>query len=144
MLASLPVTISLAGRVGQHFDPHTMIAGFQCHTRGVELSSAGRDRIDARVRGKRTRDVVLSVRADGALAVTCSCPAQSYGQTHCKHVWAALLEIDRQGAFEELRGTRRALDLVAADAVANANAPAAKKKTAAAVKKKKAAAKKRP
>ncbi len=82
-----------------------MIKGFACHARGVEILQTGRAHVRARVRSKRTYEVDL--RAEGGrLLIACSCPARSMGIAACKHAWAALLEVDRQGGLEDLRGTR--------------------------------------
>lgn len=121
-MAALPsFSISLAGRVGHLFDPQTILQGFVCHTKGVELTSHGKARIDARVKGKRTHAVALA-SLDGALSVACSCPAKSYGQSYCKHLWAALLEVDRHGGLDELRTTRAPLDVIPSQASASASA----------------------
>ena len=123
-MAALPsLSISLAGRVGHLFDPQTILQGFVCHTKGVELTSRGNARIDARVKGKRTHAVALA-SLDGALSVACSCPAKSYGQSYCKHLWAALLEVDRHGGLDDLRTTRAPLDVIASVA-SEASDPAA-------------------
>ncbi len=82
-----------------------MLQGFACHARGVELRDANGTRVHARVRSKRLHDVELRAK-EGRLLVACSCPAQSMGLEVCKHAWAALLEVDRQGALEDLRVRR--------------------------------------
>ena len=98
-------SLSIAGRAGHAFTPHAMIEGFACHARGVELAACGPSRVHARVRSKRVHDVHL--RADrGKLAVACTCPARSLGLDVCKHVWAALLEVDRNDGLTDLRGSR--------------------------------------
>ena len=117
MAAQPYVSISLAGRVGYLFDPQTILQGFVCHTKGVVLTPHGKARIDALVNGKRTHAVALASR-NGTLEVACSCPAKSYGQSYCKHLWAALLEVDRHGALEDLRTSRAPLDVVASEAIA--------------------------
>lgn len=98
-------TLSIAGRAGHAFTAHAMMEGFACHARGVEMPAAGPARVHARVRSKRVHDVHLRAEK-GRLLVSCSCPARSFGLEVCKHVWAALLEVDRHDALGELRTTR--------------------------------------
>jgi hypothetical protein len=105
--------MSLAGRAGYKFEPPTMLQGFACHGRGVELCEATPKHVRARVRSKRVHDVDLHARG-GRLVVGCSCPARSFGQTVCKHVWAALLEVDRQGGLEDLHAVKGMLPVDAA------------------------------
>lgn len=108
LASSSSPTGSIAGRAGHRFEVHTMLQGFACHARGVEIVETGPAHVRARVRSKRTHEVEL--RADGGrLLVGCSCPARSMGIAACKHAWAALLEVDRQGGLEDLRGMRGVL-----------------------------------
>lgn len=103
--SSVTSTLSIAGRAGHASTPSAMLDGFACHARGVELASSEPLRVHARVRSKRVHDVHL--RAEhGRLVVACTCPARSLGLVVCKHVWAALLEIDRHGGLSDLRRTR--------------------------------------
>ncbi len=104
---------SISGRAGHAFTVHTMIEGFACHARGVELTKRESRHAEARVRGKRLHDVALDVQIDkGRLAVTCSCAAESMGIV-CKHAWAALLEVDREGGLEDVASIRGVLPVVA-------------------------------
>src|SRR5262249_7956305 len=100
-----PLLLSIAGRVGHAFEVQTMIAGFACHARGVEISSFDGKSAHAVVKSKRSHTVDFRV-ATGKLLVKCSCPAESMGIHPCKHTWAALLEIDKQGALADLRMKR--------------------------------------
>lgn len=104
---------SISGRAGHAFTVHTMIEGFACHARGVELTKRESRHAEARVRGKRLHDVALDVQIDkGRLTVTCSCAAESMGIV-CKHAWAALLEVDREGGLEDVASIRGVLPVVA-------------------------------
>lgn len=78
----------------------------------ANVSEAG---LEADVKGKRVQHVRLRVHADGRLASGCTCAAKLLGPAACRHVWATLLEIDRQGALDGLRRTQRALALTALD-----------------------------
>jgi uncharacterized Zn finger protein len=104
---------SIAGRAGHGFEVHTMLRGFACHARGVEILETGPAHVRARVRSKRTYEVDL--RAEGGrLLIGCTCPARSMEVAACKHAWAALLEVDRQGGLEDLRGVRGVLPVAPA------------------------------
>lgn len=119
-----PLSISVAGRAGHAFEPHAMLQGFACHARGVELTYSTSTHVRARVRSKRMHDVEL--RSDhGRLVIACSCPARSLGLEVCKHAWAALLEVDRQGGLDDLRWTRGALVVDAAPLEPKDGSPAA-------------------
>lgn len=87
-----------------------MIAGFACHARGVELSAFDGKSAHAIVKSKRAHTVDFRI-SSGKLLVRCSCPAESMGVHPCKHTWAALLEIDKQGGLADLRTRRGALVL---------------------------------
>jgi hypothetical protein len=97
--------LSIAGRAGHAFTAPAMMQGFVCHARGVELVSNSHARVHARVRSKRTHDVLLRAE-DGRLSIGCTCVARTYGLDFCKHAWAALLEVDRQDGLGDLRRTR--------------------------------------
>ena len=101
-LCSSACPTSIAGRAGQAFPLHSMLQGFVCHTRGVELVTVSASVVKARVRSKRTHDVELRVDR-GRLMIACSCPSRSFGLAGCKHAWAALLECDRQNGLADLR-----------------------------------------
>jgi len=81
----------------------------------VALSNVSESGLDAEVKGKRTLHVRLRV-AEGRLAAACTCSAKVLGPAHCRHVWAALLEADRQAVLGSLRATPRALALVVLEA----------------------------
>lgn len=104
-LSVSPLSVSVAGRVGHAFAPPAMLKGFECHTRGVELLDSAPDHVVARVRGPRAQDVDLRVTS-GRLVIKCTCPSDSMTPDPCRHAWAALLEIDRQGLLDDLRTKR--------------------------------------
>lgn len=88
-----------------------MIAGFACHARGVEIEAADAKSARAVVKSKRVHTVDLRAK-DGTLAAQCSCPADEMGTFPCKHVWAALLEIDKLGGLADLRAKRGPLTVI--------------------------------
>jgi hypothetical protein len=102
---------SLAARVARHFPSQACVAGFTLlasdRVTVANVSPAG---ADATVRGKRSRSVRLRSRGD-ALMVSCTCWPTSIDVGACKHVWAALLAIDRSGGLERLREGSRPLAL---------------------------------
>jgi hypothetical protein len=111
--AALPEArrVSLADRVARAFPPLACVHGFRYFARRrVDLTNVTELGLEADVRGKRTQRVRLRVD-EGRLGVTCSCAAKVLGPSACRHVWAALLEIDRQGLLATLRCTERPLAL---------------------------------
>lgn len=104
--------VSIADRVAQGFAPLACVRGFRYFTRRrVALSNVSESGLDAEVKGKRTLHVRLRVDG-GRLAAACSCSAKVLGPAHCRHVWATLLEVDRQALLGSLRSTPRVLALV--------------------------------
>ena len=112
----VPKRASLADRVARAFPPLACVRGFRYFARRrVDLANVSESGLDAEVKGQRVQHVRLRIQ-DGRLASGCSCAAKVLGPAACRHVWATLLEIDRQGAFDTLRGTQRALALTALEA----------------------------
>lgn len=104
--------IAIADRVARAFPPLSCVRGFRYFTRNrVTLSEVSESGLDADVKGKRSHHVRLRVD-DGRLAAACTCCAKVLGPASCRHVWATLLEVDRQGALGLLRSTPRVLALV--------------------------------
>src|SRR6476661_204629 len=92
--------VAIADRVARAFPPLSCVRGFRYFTKNrVVLSEVSESGLDADVKGKRSHHVRLRVD-DGRLAAS------------CRHVWATLLEADRQGALASLRSTPRVLALV--------------------------------
>ncbi len=117
--------MAIADRAAQGFAPLACVRGFRYFARKrVALSNVSDAGLDAEVKGKRTLHVRL--RVDGErLAAACTCSAKLLGPARCRHVWATLLETDRQGLFGALRTTSRTLALVALDAAPARDRPAA-------------------
>lgn len=105
--------MSIADRVARTFSPLACVRGYRYYARQRVVLTTVTDRtIEAEVRGKRTQLVRLVV-VDGRIGVTCSCAAKLLGPAACRHVWATLLEVDRQGLLPTLRELDRSLALVA-------------------------------
>jgi hypothetical protein len=123
--SSLKPGAALADRVAKSFPPHACVGGFAAfHRNEVTIVAHGDDAVNASVKTKRTRRVALRARG-GALLVACTCAAPTLGFIGCKHVWAALLEIDRQGALASLRGERSAVRVGVLPPEETAGAPGA-------------------
>ncbi|MDB4945075.1 MAG: hypothetical protein JWP97_4609 [Labilithrix sp.] len=106
-----PKRINVADRVARSFPPTACVVGYQYFARKrVDLLSVSASAIEAEVKGKRTHRASLRA-AGGKLAAACTCTASLVGPAACRHVWAALLEVDRQSLFESLRATERSLPL---------------------------------
>lgn len=124
--------VRIARRVGASFSPRACMLGFGYFARdAVELARVTEDEVDAVVRGRRTHEVALRAAPDGfgELRASCTCTPTSLGASPCRHLWAALLEVDRRGALACLR--RSAGTLALADLVPpkTAKAPDTTKKT---------------
>lgn len=95
--------LTLADRLGHAFPAQALARGFAVWKRArVVIEEEAPGRVTAKVRGTRTRDVVLEVQGP-ALFVRCTCPARALEQPGCKHVWATLLEVDRRAGLASLR-----------------------------------------
>ena len=98
--------IMIADRAGKSFLPNAHAQGFARWKGGnVSIEQESTSTVVAKVRGARTYDVVLR-EEQGKLLVHCTCPARTFDRPGCKHVWAALLEVDRRGALTALRERR--------------------------------------
>jgi hypothetical protein len=101
--------IPISDRAGKAFPVHAHTHGFARWKSGaVSIENETATSVVAKVRGQRTRNVVLQEER-GRLLVSCTCPARTFERPGCKHAWAALLEIDRRGALPNLRSTRAPL-----------------------------------
>jgi hypothetical protein len=122
--------VSLADRVARGFPPLACVRGFRYFARKrVSVSNVSESGLDADVRGKRTLHVRLRAQ-NGQLAAACTCSAKVLGAARCRHVWATLLEADRQALLGSLRTTCRTLALVGLDAGPKPKAPAATRRRA--------------
>jgi hypothetical protein len=100
---------AIADRAGKSFPVHAHKEGFaRWKGGGVSIEEETATSVVAKVRGQRTRDVIVR-HEKGQLLVGCSCPARTFDLPGCKHAWATLLEIDRRGALPNLRATRASL-----------------------------------
>jgi hypothetical protein len=104
---------SVAARVARAFPAPALVAGWPLfHRDRIVLRAASARAVDAVVRSGRTRRVRLEACGEDALGVACSCTPRAVGVAACKHLWAALLAIDRVGALDALRGPSTPLALV--------------------------------
>ena len=108
--------VSIADRVARAFSPLACVRGYRAYARHeVALSKITDRMLEADIKGKRTQHVRLVVE-DGRLAAACSCAAKVLGPVACRHVWAALLEVDRQALLPSLRTLERSLALASLEA----------------------------
>lgn len=89
----------------------------------MTFSNVSESGLDAEVKGKRTLQVRLRVD-EGRLAAACTCSAKVLGPARCRHVWATLLEADRQAVLVSLRTTPHVLVLVVLDVAPKQKHPA--------------------
>lgn len=105
----IPTTITIADRAGRSFPVHAHAQGYARWKGGnVSIEEESPRAVRAKVRGEQIRDVRLQDQ-DGRLLVQCTCPSRTFERPGCKHVWAALLEIDKRGALAGLRSARTPL-----------------------------------
>jgi hypothetical protein len=115
-----PRARSLRWRIAGIFTSFSRQRGSELARDGsVDLEQLGVGRLVARVRDGPSRFVVHVSAIRRELQVTCSCPVFGLGRDACRHVWAALVAIDRAG---HLRGRMRTFDLVAVRRLAVWNA----------------------
>jgi hypothetical protein len=120
--------VSIADRLSRAFPPLACVRGFRYFARQrVVLSLISEKEIDAEVKGTRIQHVRLRVEA-GCVAAACTCAAKLLDPPTCRHVWATLLEVDRQGALSSLRTTQRPLAIGMLDGPRSKQAKPAKPK----------------
>ncbi len=83
----------------QEFDHDVRSRGRDYFLRGlVKITLAEEDYIEAEVRGGKTYEVRIDFEG-GFMEAGCSCP---YGYGYCKHIWATLLQAEKQGVLPPL------------------------------------------
>jgi uncharacterized Zn finger protein len=81
---------------------------------GVAIEEGSHRHALARVRDGPALFVVRLVSVGRELQVACTCPVFALGRDACRHVWAALVAIDRAthaAHLARLRGPRRVREL---------------------------------
>ncbi len=95
----------LATRLAFQFDKRIQLKGLNLfHGRAVRVIDKGDNFLFAEVRGGQLYEVRLTY-AEGKLLVACDC-AYFADCAQCKHLWAAVMEADRQGAVREALNAR--------------------------------------
>jgi superfamily II DNA or RNA helicase len=90
---------SISKSVASHFADRSRIRGQAYFVRGhVTIKDASKDHANAVVRGTRSYRVEITL-TDRELVVRCDCPLEGT----CKHMWATLLEAERQSFLGRLR-----------------------------------------
>jgi superfamily II DNA or RNA helicase len=104
--------MGLAAKLAFQFDRKTQIKGQGLfHSRAVRFTDAGQDHAYADVADGKLWDVRISLLDDGRLSLKCTCPSFR-GYLTCIHIWAAVLEADREGVLVAA-ANQRYLKLVA-------------------------------
>ncbi|HEY8076206.1 MAG TPA: hypothetical protein VIF62_18905 [Labilithrix sp.] len=107
---------SVASRVARAFPVPAVVAGLALlHQQKVTIKSSTSRAVDANVKSQHLRRVRIEARG-ACVAVACSCTPRAVGVAACKHLWAAFLAVDREGALPSIRGETTALELTALDA----------------------------
>jgi len=106
-----PLLIIIAGRVGHSFEVKTMIKGFGVHARGMTVTASGEKSATVETAPLRGRSFIVTFRAGKVgLIAGCSCSTPQ-AERPCRHMWAALLEIDKQGGLTAFRMRRGPITL---------------------------------
>src|SRR5579872_4253418 len=98
--------MGLAGKLAFQFDRRTQIQGQALFdSRAVRLVDAAEDHAHVDVADGRIFGARLALESAGNLSIGCNCPIFRSNRT-CKHLWAAVLEADREGALSQAAGER--------------------------------------
>jgi superfamily II DNA or RNA helicase len=88
--------------LGRHIDRKIRDRGSDYFKRkAVRILFADDEFVSARVSGSRQYEVDLE-RDGGALVFSCDCPYFESNLEACKHVWATILEIEKQGLLQRM------------------------------------------
>ena len=91
--------MGLASKLAFQFDRKTQVRGQGLfHSRAVRFTDASPDHAYADVADGRLYDVRMALTDNGRLSVKCTCPSFR-GYLSCTHIWAAVLEADREGVL---------------------------------------------
>jgi len=103
--------MTLAAKLSFQFEKRVQFKGRELFiANAVKIDESGPDRFHGAVRGGQFYAVGLDYHA-GELKVSCACPYfAEYGP--CKHLWAAILEADREGALRNASSNGAYLSLV--------------------------------
>ena len=91
--------MTLAAKLSFQFEKGVQFKGQGLFAdRAVKFDEAKPDRLHGYVRGGKTYEVLMHYQNGGQLKIACAC--QYFGEWGpCKHLWAAILEADRQHAL---------------------------------------------
>jgi superfamily II DNA or RNA helicase len=105
--------MSLASKLAFQVDRAAQFKGVRLFESGaVRLTTVETNHVHAEVMGSRLYDVCLQFLY-GDLVVACECPYFA-DRGACKHIWATILQADREGALREA-ANQRVLDLLEAE-----------------------------
>jgi hypothetical protein len=100
--------MGLASKLAFQVDRSTQIHGQDLfRTHAVRLMDASESHAQAEVADNRTYTVRLRLPAPGVSRLSVACNCQSFrGNVTCKHVWATVLEADREGVLADAQNER--------------------------------------
>ena len=108
--------MSLASKLAFQVEKKTQWKGYQIfNSHGIRVLQTKPYTFQTMVTGNGSYEVDL-LYEEGSLVVHCTCPAyDQYGP--CKHIWAAILEADKQGALPGAQNASRLriVDLLESD-----------------------------
>ena len=91
--------MGLVSKLAFQFDRKTQYRGQRLFdARSVRLTAKSEDHAQGNVADGRLYEVRLALGGNGRLGIHCTC-AQFRGYHSCLHVWAAILQADREGAL---------------------------------------------
>jgi uncharacterized Zn finger protein len=94
----------LRWRVAHYFTSYSRQRGSEMVREGaVEIVDATDGRVVTRVREGPGVYVVVVTAIRRELQVECTCPVFALGRDACRHLWAALVAVDRAGHLAKLR-----------------------------------------
>src|SRR5579871_4748173 len=97
--------MKLSSRLESSFPSSVRKRGLDYYSRGlVRVKHAGKDEIEARVRGSQPYEVGLSWDPP-FISTWCDCPFFD-SEGRCKHVWATILAADAQGYLSDAANAR--------------------------------------
>ncbi len=98
--------MGLVSKLAFQFDRKTQYRGQRLFdSRSVRLTGKSDDHAQGNVADGRLYEVKLALAGNGRLGTYCTC-AQFRGYHSCVHVWAVILQADREGALSAAAGER--------------------------------------
>lgn len=113
----------LSERAARAFSPRACLEGYALFVKSAVVVDRLQDgKAIVTVQGKRSRVVELRAESE-ELHASCTCIPSTLPLAPCRHLWAALLELDRRDAFPALQGTRGRVTIAVVSSGEAAGAP---------------------